>query len=343
MLMLVAGLLQPARVQAYDPVSPPDWASQPGAVRHLYLFPSGSLTPAADESSNAFGSAETSIALGEQGTGWQDPDDPLVSPGEPGSGAWDLGKGPDGSVRITVPIGNAASDTGFGSYSVELKINAVGYVLFSALPLFSVDGYMLTNLTQSDSLAYPDPWIGNWKNRTWTASLAGVKEDRITLIVSAHPTSGSLVDTIEVYAFATIVPAEKTAAGTPVPWFQSFSIVPANGDDWDDADQYDSDGDGMLNWKEYAAGTNPTNRESLFKIVKIQAANGAAPHLEWIGGTHGSSAPYIIESTPSLSDPDWQPVGQRLRVDGTNDWTGTEALTGPSRYFRVIAPHGQPE
>jgi len=135
------------------------------------------------------------------------------------------------------------------------------------------------------------------------------------------------------------VPPIVTVLGTPVAWYQTYGITPQGADDWADVDYYDSDGDSKLNWQEYVAGTNPTDPQSLLKIVTIPAANGELPYLEWIGGTSGPSAPYIIESTTSLLVPDWQPVGTRARVDGINDWTGDQVLPGEVRFFRVIANH----
>lgn len=262
----------------------------------------------------------------------------MASSGEPGSGAWDLGRGPEGAIRITVPIGNAAALPGFGSYRVKLKINVVGYASMTALPVLSVEGYSLTNLVQTDSVAFADPFFGSWKNRTWTAQLEAVRENAVTLIVSAHASLGSTLDAIEIYALAETIPPEKTTLGTPVAWYQSFKIVPEETQTWSDADYGDNDGDGMLNGQEYTAGTDPTNSESLLKIVKIKVQPGEPPSLEWIGGTSGPVAPYVIESTTSLSAPDWQPLGTRARVQGLNAWTGSlQSVEGP-RFFRIIAP-----
>ena len=188
----------------------------------------------------------------------------------------------------------------------------------------------------TDSHAYNDPSVGTWRNRTWTAEVEGVTGDTLTLVISASPT-GSCVDTIEVYARATVIPAPASAKGTPLPWFAHFQISPANGETWDDADFYDNDGDGMLNWEEYLAGTDPTDDQSILKIVRLQVAPGGHPYLEWIGGTKGPSTPYVVECTEALINPNWQEVGQSARLDGLNSWQGTMALSQVPRYFRVRA------
>lgn len=102
-------------------------------------------------------------------------------------------------------------------------------------------------------------------------------------------------------------------------------------------DNYDSDGDSVLNGEEYIAGTNPTDPQSLLKIVTIRAIVGELLYLEWIGGTSGPSSPYAIESTQTLLPGDWQSVGTSERVDGINDWTGEEVLAGTTRFFRIVA------
>ncbi len=340
---LCASMVFPSSAWAYTPVTPPGWSNVTGCVRQLYLFPNDGLTPPADESDSPFGAPAAEVSLGYLSTGWQDPTaDPPESYGEPGSGAWDLGQGPTGAIRVTVPIGNVASNTGFTGYNVDIQVNVVGYDVMVALPSLSADGYSLSGQTQTDSPAYGSG-LDTCKNRTWTARVMNVMADQITLIIAADAALGSVIDTIEIYARdADSQSPIATALGTPVAWFQSFGIGSEAGDDWDDVDDYDTDGDGMLNWQEYVAGTKPRDSQSLLKMLKIRAVPGEKPYLEWMGGTSGPLAPYIIESTPSLSVPDWQPVGTRTRADGTNDWTGAQVLPDAVRFFRVNAPRDTP-
>jgi len=200
-LMIIAGLLLPVFVWAYDPVPPPAWEGDVGRVRHLYLFPNGGMAPSADESDNPFGSAVAAVSLGQYSAGWQDPNaDPPETYGEPGDGAWDLGKGPVGAIRITVPIGNSASTPEFKGYNVDIQVNVVGYSSPVALPSLSVDGYGLDNTNQTDTLAFEDPVVGYWYNRTWTAQVKNVMADQITLIIAADSIKGSLIDVVEIYA-----------------------------------------------------------------------------------------------------------------------------------------------
>jgi hypothetical protein len=59
-------------------------------------------------------------------------------------------------------------------------------------------------------------------------------------------------------------------------WLASYGL-PSNGS----ADYLDSDNDGMNNWQEYLAGTNPTNASSVFKITSAQAVSGTQLVVRW--------------------------------------------------------------
>ena len=60
-------------------------------------------------------------------------------------------------------------------------------------------------------------------------------------------------------------------------WLASYGL-PSDGS----ADYLDSDGDGLNNWQEYLAGTNPTNASSVFKITAEQALPGGQYVLRWL-------------------------------------------------------------
>jgi hypothetical protein len=59
-------------------------------------------------------------------------------------------------------------------------------------------------------------------------------------------------------------------------WLASYGL-PSDGS----ADYPDSDGDGMNNWQEYVAGTNPTNASSVFQITGAQVTADAQFILRW--------------------------------------------------------------
>lgn len=338
--MAVCAAWLPARVIAYDPVAAPAWAAEPGCVRHLYVFPDASLNPLADESANTFGSATAVVAPGPYSSGWHDPDPDLPILrlcGDPGNGAWDLGKGPDGSIRITIPIEDKSRYSTPVTFRLNLQVNVVIYDVMLTFPNCSVDGYAFSSQTSQDSVSAFDPKLGVWYNRTWSLHIDRMFEDQVTVVLSADQTWGSQVDAVEIHAVAEAVPAPLfTALGTPIAWLIDHRIPPGDDEDWDAADYVDSDGDGALNWQEYVAGTRPDDEESVLKIVTIHALQGLPVYLEWIGGTIGPVSPYIVDSSPTLIDPDWQPIGTRARVEGLNDWMGGEPLDD-HRFFRIRA------
>lgn len=329
---------------AYDPVSPPDWAGEPGRVRHLYLFPTDAPMPAPDESENPFGAPDARVTLGPYAAGWQNPDplrDVPQSAGETGSGAWDLGKGPAGNIRVILPIGNASTNAGFCAYQVQLKVNVVYYDRMVVTPLLGAEGFAAANESVMNTAAFSDPQMGVWSNCTWSGTLVNVTEDRVTLVVSADPVWGSTIDAIEIYALAKPVSEVLyTAMGVPIAWYQSFGFAPVGGDDWNRLDDDDEDGDGVPNSHEYVAGTDPTDSESYLKIVTLRKGAGREPYLQWIGGTLGPSTPYLIDSTTDLRQPAWQVVGASERVAGTNDWTGVGQQMDGKRFFRIRATRG---
>src|SRR5262249_7639306 len=59
-------------------------------------------------------------------------------------------------------------------------------------------------------------------------------------------------------------------------WLASYGL-PTHGS----ADYLDSDGDGLNNWQEYLAGTNPTNAASAFKITSAQMVSRTQFALRW--------------------------------------------------------------
>jgi hypothetical protein len=59
-------------------------------------------------------------------------------------------------------------------------------------------------------------------------------------------------------------------------WLASYGLSSGGS-----ADYLDSDGDGMNNWQEYLAGTNPTNSSSVFKIISSQMISGAQFVVRW--------------------------------------------------------------
>ena len=92
----------------------------------------------------------------------------------------------------------------------------------------------------------------------------------------------------------------------------------------------DSDGDGMNDYAEFIAGTNPTNAASKLIFVSATVQTNQAIQLKW------SAVPgriYQLESSTNLVD--WTPVTDwQQAVTSPVTYTGTNAVSG-AQFFRV--------
>ena len=129
---------------------------------------------------------------------------------------------------------------------------------------------------------------------------------------------------------------ERTAMGVPTAWYQGFGILPANGQSWDALDFVDSAANGTPNWMQYPAGLDPTDIDSVFRILAIDTDEGRVPRIKWWGGLHGPPSPYVIQATTNPATGSWETIGTSHRAAGTNTWTGDEPLNG-APIFRIVA------
>ena len=94
----------------------------------------------------------------------------------------------------------------------------------------------------------------------------------------------------------------------------------------------DPDHDGVPNWMEYLAGTNPTNAASHLSFssaVKTGAAPGVA--LSWPAMT---GRVYVLESSPVLTGGVWTAVSTNIIGDGTMN-SFTTGSADQSRFYRI--------
>lgn len=320
--LLVAALGVPVDAQASTP-APPAWAGKPGQVRHLYIFPNNNMAPTPDESVNPFGASSAVVSLGQFAAGWQDPDPTLNPPqkaGAPGSGAWDLGNGPVGSIRVTVPIRNVAAGAGRAGYGVALQVNVVGYTFLPRLPSLSAAGYSLTNLTAVDTLAFNDPggW-GQWNNRTWTARIDNVREDYVTLIIAADPSSGSLIDSIEIYALADDHKIWEGDGKTPIWWADLVGGL---------------NGDALTVYEGYLLNQQDLDRP--FRIVSLGFDADGHPLVFWESSGPARGTIQARVGDDLTNDESWMPAaGETVHADGMNTWRGANARGETRLFFRL--------
>lgn len=110
-------------------------------------------------------------------------------------------------------------------------------------------------------------------------------------------------------------------------WLQQYGL-PGDGS----ADFVDSDGDGMNNWQEYIAGTDPTDPTSVLEIVSGPSAS--SQDITWASV---SSRTYSIERSTNLNSLNSFSILQSniAGVYGTTTFTDTNMTGSRQFYYRV--------
>lgn len=135
--------------------------------------------------------------------------------------------------------------------------------------------------------------------------------------------------------------AERAAMGTPLWWLEQYGAGKASvqGGNWDAAEQEDWNGDGILNWEEYANGTDPA-AAVLRPVTGLRAAatDSTGFTLAWEPQDGYAGYRVVVCSTAATvaasagfesgeADPGWvlSPSGAEVRtnsvVSGTHDLT----------------------
>jgi len=109
----------------------------------------------------------------------------------------------------------------------------------------------------------------------------------------------------------------------------------ANGFNTNDASDavLDTDGDGMLNWQEYVAGTEHTNALSYLKIDSLTAGAGATLTFWAI-----SNKPYSVEYTDALPTRAWSKLADVLARPADREETLADPDFRPNRFYRLVTP-----
>jgi hypothetical protein len=113
-------------------------------------------------------------------------------------------------------------------------------------------------------------------------------------------------------------------------WAQQYGL-PTDGS----ADFVDSDGDGMNNWQEWIAGTNPTNATSVLTISSpVTSKSPKGVKVIWQSVTGKT---YFLQRSTNLSLPlGFSTIQSNLTGQvGTTSFTDTTATNGNSFFYRV--------
>ena len=95
----------------------------------------------------------------------------------------------------------------------------------------------------------------------------------------------------------------------------------------------DSDGDGLLNWQEHQAGTDPTSDTSYLRVDSLTHGSGSIVAFGAV-----SNRTYAVEFSDTLSPGGWATLTS-VPARSTN-WTAVvhDAAVSTNRFYRLVTP-----
>jgi sugar lactone lactonase YvrE len=99
----------------------------------------------------------------------------------------------------------------------------------------------------------------------------------------------------------------------------------------------DADGDGVPNWAEYKAGTDPTNAGSLLRLISarlLRSFNASSLPTLVVRWTSEAGKNYILEVS-SLANPQWLPISEIIPGTGFEIERTTIPIDGTGSFIRI--------
>jgi fibronectin type 3 domain-containing protein len=150
------------------------------------------------------------------------------------------------------------------------------------------------------------------------------------------------------YAFAAVTNDRAIAAAfadnlaandVPEWWLASYGWT----NDFDAASTNDADCDGMAAWQEYLAGTDPSDKLSVFMIRELMCLAGSN-RLVWWTYTNWVNTPFTVERSTNLMGGGWQKVDSNVgRTPPTNIWWDTAPVPAGPSFYRLIVTNAPQE
>jgi parallel beta-helix repeat protein/predicted outer membrane repeat protein len=265
------------------------------------------------------------------------------------------GGGISGGTMINcLLIGNLAA-TGGGSYASSLynctvygnyATNSGGGVsnggLFNCIVYFNLasngSNYSFGNLNYCCTMPLPASGTANFTNAPNLVNMAGgnfrlqTNSPCINAGNNAYASTSTDLDgrpriiggTVDVGAYE----FQGQGIGEFTSWLQQYGL-PTDGT----ADFVDADGDGMNNWQEWIAGTNPTNAASFLQMLSAtNSLTGAKVTWQSVSG----KTYYLLRSTNLAAAPAFTALVSNLPgAASTTSYTDTTATNGNAFFYRV--------
>lgn len=169
-------------------------------------------------------------------------------------------------------------------------------------------GTVVTLTALPDMFYHIDQWTGDVAGATATADELEVPmtQPRSILALFAENTTGN---------------------GVPQQWLYDHGFTNA----WETAGLLDHDGDGMLTWEEWVAGTSPTNLAEAL-TVDFAADVGSSATLVW---PSVSNRTYKVWRSVNLQEGFWQVSGSIQATPPANTYRERTAPPGMPTFYRI--------
>lgn len=211
------------------------------------------------------------------------------------------------------------------------------------------------NLTFSVAISgNPPPFRYEWRRSSTPVFVAAAAAERVNVVTLSATAAGYvLAPGMASSNFTSRIIVTNAALGAPGlnTTFTVTVLADSDGDGladtWEQTNfgnntgadpNADPDGDGLRNWQEQVAGTDPNNRASYLKIDSI---TGSGPSSVTFGAIAGRA--YQLQAADALPGGAWNTLAS-LPARTTN-WTATFTDTSPgtNRFYRVLTPAAAPD
>lgn len=251
---------------------------------------------------------------------------------ETGNSAAYGGASYSGSVANSTIAANTATIAGGGTYGGTLVDDIIydntaptgpnysgsgGYTACCTTPLPPANA---SSSCISEDPVFVNPAAGNFRLQSNSPCINMGNTAAMTTDLDGRPrVVGGRID-IGAYEFQGPGIGEFTA------WLQQHGL-PTDGS----ADYTDSDGDGMNNWQEWIAGTDPLASTSVLKLMAPALLNDGAD-ITWQSVTGRT---YFVQRSADISEPFLTLTSNVLGQAGTTSFIDTTATNGASYFYRI--------
>ncbi|MBI5388191.1 MAG: lamin tail domain-containing protein [Verrucomicrobia bacterium] len=239
----------------------------------------------------------------------------------------------EGVYEVTV-----SNEDGVATASAALRIQIPTGILQPPLAQMVAPGERVT--LSVIATGAPMPLLFEWRigSSAVRSNLSDLRIDFYTFTAPAYPTQQNYRVVVRnpatqsafgsVYA-PLVVAADGDGDGLPDPWEAAWGFPtnsPANRD-------LDSDGDGVNDWREYVAGTNPTDANSVLRLDLVLQTNGVG--LAFLAS---SNKTYSVQSSDTVAPGAWQNLADVVATASNVTRRFFDARPATNRFYRVVAP-----